>query len=144
MHRTDKWLWVRITTELSGCGFESHCCHLETYVEGLFSYSHMTFNQVVLLDHVAVWKIYISTFTTLMAAKLGKVLTTGRSFSMQMLKSSPTSCFFFSLLGLFLDGLIKVICKFLFYCRFNHMWPRSNLWTWHAVCFQSMSFRHKH
>ena len=32
-------------------------------------------------------------FTILMATKLGRVLISGRSFSRQMLKSSPTSCF---------------------------------------------------
>ena len=42
--------------------------------------------------HVTIWKIYISTFVTFIANKLGKLLTLGRIFSMQMLKSSPTSC----------------------------------------------------
>ena len=44
------------------------------------------------LDHVSVWKIYISTLTRLVATKLGRVLTTGRRFSTQMLKLSPTFC----------------------------------------------------
>ena len=33
---------------------------LETYPEGLLSYSHTTFNQMILLDHVTIWKTYAS------------------------------------------------------------------------------------
>ena len=44
-------------------------------------------------------KIYMSTFTRLMATKLGKALTLGRRFSTQTPKSSPTSCFFFISFG---------------------------------------------
>ena len=39
-------------------------------------------------------KIYISIFTRFMATKLGRVLTSGRRFSTQTIKSSPTSCFY--------------------------------------------------
>ena len=46
--------------------------------------------------YVTISKICIITFTRLMATKLGRALTLGRRFStqMQMLKSSPTSCFY--------------------------------------------------
>ena len=32
---------------------------LETYLKGLPSYSHLTFNQVILLDNVTIWEISI-------------------------------------------------------------------------------------
>ena len=41
---------------------------------------------------MTVWKIYRSTFTRFISNKLGRLLTLRRIFSMQMLKSSPTSC----------------------------------------------------
>ena len=37
-------------------------------------------------EHIAFWKIYISTATILMGTKLDRVLTSGRSFSTQTLK----------------------------------------------------------
>ena len=43
-------------------------------------------------DHVTVWKIYISIFMRFIANKLGRLVTLGRIFITQMLKSSPTSC----------------------------------------------------
>ena len=43
-------------------------------------------------SHVIISKIYISTFTKLMASKLGRVLTLGR-LSIQTLSSSPTSSY---------------------------------------------------
>ena len=64
---------------------------LMTYLEGLLSYNLMIFNQVVLLDNVKILKNYVSTLIRLMATKLGRVLTLGRKFSMQMLKLSPNS-----------------------------------------------------
>ena len=39
-------------------------------------------------------QIYISTFSRLMATKLGRVLTSARRFRMWTRKSSPTSCLF--------------------------------------------------
>ena len=42
--------------------------------------------------HVTVWKIYISIFMRFIANELGRLLTLGRIFITQMLKSSPTSC----------------------------------------------------
>ena len=53
------------------------------YLEGLLSYSHITLNQVVLLDHVTIWKIYISTFSRLLATKLGRALDSRRRFITQ-------------------------------------------------------------
>ena len=44
-------------------------------------------------DHVTVWKIYISIFMRFIANKLVWLLTLGRIFSMQTLKSSLTSCY---------------------------------------------------
>ena len=72
------------------------CLIISTPIISYDSYhmSHTTFNQVVLLNHLSIWKIYISTVTRFIATKLGKVLTLGRRFSMQMLKSLTTSCFF--------------------------------------------------
>ena len=52
----------------------------------------MTFIQVVLLGHVTIWKIYISTFTRLMVTRLVRVLTSGSKFSTQMLELSTISC----------------------------------------------------
>ena len=43
-------------------------------------------------SHMTVWKIYASTFTWFIANKLGRLLTLGRIFSTQSLKSPPTSC----------------------------------------------------
>ena len=40
-----------------------------------------------------IWKFSISTFTKLMANKLGRMLTLGKRFSTQVLKSSPTALF---------------------------------------------------
>ena len=42
--------------------------------------------------HVTVWKIYISIFMRFIPNKFGRLLTLGRIFITQMLKSSPTSC----------------------------------------------------
>ena len=42
--------------------------------------------------HVTAWKIYISIFMRFIANKLGKLLTLGRIFITQIIKSSPTSC----------------------------------------------------
>ena len=50
------------------------------------------------LDYVTVWTFYISAFTRLMATNLGRMLTTGRRFSMQTLKSSLTCVFFLGML----------------------------------------------
>ena len=47
-----------------------------------FYHYHMTFDQVVLLNHVTIWKMYISILTSLIATKLGSVLTPERRFSM--------------------------------------------------------------
>ena len=47
-----------------------------------------------MLRHVTVWKIYIFTFTGLIASNLGRVLTSGSRSSLQTLKSPPTSCSF--------------------------------------------------
>ena len=44
--------------------------------------------------HMAIWKIFISTFTIIMATNLCSVLTSERSFSMETLKSSPISCYY--------------------------------------------------
>ena len=56
---------------------------LKIYIVGRPSYSPTDFNQVVLLDYVTNRKIYISTFTRLMATKHGRVLTTEKKFNMQ-------------------------------------------------------------
>ena len=56
---------------------------LKIYIVGRPSYSPTDFNQVVLLDYVTNRKIYILTFTRLMATKHGRGLTTERKFSMQ-------------------------------------------------------------
>ena len=45
------------------------------------------------LGKVLTYFDFISTFTRLMATKSGRLLTLGRKFSTQTLKSSPTSCF---------------------------------------------------
>ena len=42
--------------------------------------------------HVIVWKMHISIFMRFIANKLGRLLTLGRIFIAQMLKSSPSSC----------------------------------------------------
>ena len=57
--------------------------------------------------HLTFWKIYISTLTRLIATKLGRVLTSGRSFSMQTLTSPP--------------------CSFLFWIIFNSIKQTQNL-----------------
>ena len=46
--------------------------------------------------HVTIWKICISYFTRHLATKLGRgrVLTSGKRFSTQTFKSSPTSCLY--------------------------------------------------
>ena len=43
--------------------------------------------------HVFVWNIYISIFMKFVANKLGRLLTLGRIFIVETLKSSPTSCY---------------------------------------------------
>ena len=43
--------------------------------------------------HVTVWKIYISIFMRFISNKLGRLLTLGKIFSTQTLKSSPSSCY---------------------------------------------------
>ena len=42
--------------------------------------------------HMTIWKIYISIFMRFIANKFGRLLTVRRIFTMQMLKSSLTSC----------------------------------------------------
>ena len=46
--------------------------------------------------YVTVWNFYISIFVRFTANKLGRLLTLGRIFIMQTLKSSPSSCSFSS------------------------------------------------
>ena len=46
---------------------------------------------------MTVWKIYFSTFMRFIANKLGRLLTLGRIFNTQVLKSSPISCLVFIL-----------------------------------------------
>ena len=53
-----------------------------------------------------IWKISISAFTRIMTTKLGRVLASGRSCSMQTFKSSPTSCF---MLCSFFTGQVHVL-----------------------------------
>lgn len=47
-----------------------------------------------MLRHVTVWKIYISTFTGLIATKPGRMITSVRRLSAQPLSPSLTSCCF--------------------------------------------------
>ena len=47
------------------------------------------------LGHAIIWKVYNATLTKLMTIKPNRVLTYGKRFSMQILKSSPT--FFFTI-----------------------------------------------
>ena len=63
---------------------------LVTYLEELLSYSNMAFNEVALLDHVAIRKTLLLTFTRLMATKLDSVLTSRFSihFGLFFLRSS--------------------------------------------------------
>ena len=65
---------------------------LQTYPEGLLSYSHTTINQMILLYHVTIWETLWSTFIRLMATKLDRMLSIERSFSKRTLKLLPTSC----------------------------------------------------
>ena len=62
------------------------------------------------LDYVTVWTFYISAFSRLMATNLGRMLTTGRRFSMQTLKSSLTCVFFLGMLF-----ALMLICRI--FCR---------------------------
>ena len=110
------------------------------------------------------FKIYISTFTRLMATKIGRVITSlGTKISTQTLKLVPTSCFvflclhvtqntlqlsfyysfFFSFWSVFLDGQTKVIFIFFSNCCFKCVSLGSELLMWYVVCFQAMSFRDK-
>ena len=57
---------------------------------------------------MTVWKIYISTFTRFIANKLGILLTLGRNFSMQTLKLSLNSCYFFKKLNMWWK---QVVCS---------------------------------
>ena len=50
--------------------------------------------------------------------------------------------FSFSFSSVLLDGLAKVIFKYLFKCYFKPVWPGSNIMIY-PVCFQPMSFRNK-
>ena len=47
--------------------------------------------------HVLTSKVFISAFKRFIATELGRVLISRKSFSMEMLKSSPTSCFIYKL-----------------------------------------------
>ena len=77
-----------IISPLLQCLWPPNLLGCETYVEELLSYSHMTFNHVLLFRLRDSLKICFSTCTRLMATKLGRVLTTRKRFSMQTLKSS--------------------------------------------------------
>ena len=44
--------------------------------------------------HMTIWKTYISIFTRLTATKLGRVVTSGRRFSTEMLKLPPNFGYF--------------------------------------------------
>ena len=54
--------------------------------------------------HVATFKIYISIFMRFIANKLGSLLTLGRIFRTQTLKSSPISCFKVFILNLYRES----------------------------------------
>ena len=51
--------------------------------------------------------------------------------------------FSFSLSSVLLHGLTKAICLFLIYFCFSLVWPISDLFAWHDVCFKVMSVRDK-
>ena len=92
------------------------------------------------VDHVTVC---VSIFTKLMGLKTGRILTSDRRFSTQTPMLKSISCFFYSFLSLYLDGLLKVIFKFLSNCWLKSVWPGSQLLIWYAVCFQAISLRDK-
>ena len=73
--------------------------------------------------YVTVWKIYISPFIILMAIKIYKVLTSGRSFSPQNLKTWLLAWFkAINILNYFLSSLYFLYCN-LFETRFYFKWP---------------------
>ena len=86
---------------------------VENCVEGLLSYSHMAFCQVVLVRSRISLKFIFQLSQDLRPTKLGRVLTTVRRFSTQTIKCSPTSFSVF-LLALLLDGLTRNIGKYFF------------------------------
>ena len=58
----------------------------------------------------------------LTASKPDRVLTYGRRFSTQMIKSSPTTCCFSSFQALFLDGVAKDFCECVIFCYPRRVW----------------------
>ena len=50
---------------------------------------------------------------------------------------------FFVCLRLFLDGLAKVACVFMFYFYFRQVLTGSDLLIWHGTCFHAICFRDK-
>ena len=65
---------------------------------------HAPLSSWPMLRHVTIWKVYTFTSTRLIDTKLGAVLTSGRRFITQKLKSLPTSC-----LGMLCLYLISVL-----------------------------------
>ena len=83
---------------------------LQTYPEGLLSYSHTTINQMILLYHVTIWETLWSTFIRLVATKLDRMLSIERS-----LASERLSCY---------RRLVKkkLMVSTKFHDSFNYVW----------------------
>ena len=65
------WQAKTIISPLSQCLRPLNLAGWWVTLRGSYPHSDMIFNQVILLDHVTIGKIYISTFTRLMATKFG-------------------------------------------------------------------------
>ena len=133
------------------CGHHTRQCGDLKSNDSLLTYGHVNKLSFDFKDenrlqltwaHVTNWKRYISTFTKLMAPKLGTVVTSERRFSRETPKFSPTSCRF------------CVQQKKLCYCRYfssslqcfwtdyrmyfiifypGHIWPILDVLTWNVL-----------
>ena len=78
-------------------------------------------------------KICIFTFTRLKAIEPGKELTSGKSLSMQTLKSSPMACFFLFFFLLVAGSYFRTDCKSFF--------TNVSLFITMEVCHQKLFFK---
>lgn len=66
--------------------YDHQVLQMQTYLDGLLSYSHTTFKKIVLLDHL-ITGTFNTLFSQFMTTRPSRVLTTERRLNMQMLIS---------------------------------------------------------
>ena len=120
-------------------GHTTHIRWMEIRLKEMLSVSYITY--VDIRAQVSLIRLSIFLFLDVPNLKLRVIAfaCNTKRFAIVILFFSHFSSFS----SMLLDRLAKVICKDLFDCCFERVWPGSDLIIWYAVCCQPMSFRNK-